>query len=83
MLVLPLGRDLSRFEAKPPNYTGQIQPDLRVGSKESETHRGVEVGRDLWDLLVQPLLKQGHPKQVAQGHAQVAFEDLGGGSPSN
>lgn len=31
-------------------------------------HRLVEVGRDLWVPLVQPLLKQNHLEQGAQGH---------------
>lgn len=31
-------------------------------------HRLVEVGRDLWVPLVQPLLKQNHLEQGGQGH---------------
>lgn len=36
-------------------------------------HRLVEVGRDLWDHQVQPLLKHGHLQQCAQDLVQVAF----------
>ena len=43
---------------------------------ESQNHRMVEVGSDLWVHLVQPLLKQGYPQQGAQAHTQAAFEDL-------
>lgn len=39
----------------------------------------MEVGRDLWVPLVQPLLQQGHPKKGAQDHSQTPFEDLQGG----
>jgi len=34
----------------------------------------VEVGRDLRSHLLQPLLDQDHPEQVAQAHVLVAFE---------
>ena len=37
-------------------------------------------GRDFWVLVVQPLLKQGHPEQGAQGHIQVSSKDLQGGA---
>lgn len=32
------------------------------------------VGKDLWELLVQPPAKSGPPEQVAQGHIQVGFQ---------
>lgn len=40
----------------------------------------VEVGRNLWVHLVQPLLKHGHPKQPGQDHIQVTFVNLRGWS---
>ena len=39
----------------------------------------VEVGRNLWVHLVQPLLKQRHQEQGDQDLVQVASEDLQGG----
>ena len=33
----------------------------------------VEVGRDLWDHLLQSLLKKGHTEQGAQNNVQVAY----------
>lgn len=42
-------------------------------------HRMAHVGRQLWRLPGRTvLLKQGHPAQVAQDHAQMASEDLQG-----
>lgn len=41
-----------------------------------------QAGRDLWAHLAQPLPKQGHPEQAAQGHVQMAFGDLQGGNPT-
>lgn len=36
----------------------------------------VEVVRDLWAHLSQPLLQLGHPEQDAQAHIQAALEDI-------
>lgn len=38
----------------------------------------VDVGRDLWVNVLQPLLQQGHPEQGAQDHIHVASGDLQG-----
>jgi len=40
-----------------------------------QTHRIADVYRDLWRSLC-PLLKQGHPEQVAQDQVQAGSEDL-------
>lgn len=46
--------------------------------------RMVEIGKDLWRSSgLIPLLKQGHPEQVAQDHVQVAFKYLQGGRLHN
>lgn len=46
---------------------------------ESQYHRMVEVGRDLWRSSCPALLlKQGHLEPVAQDHVQMAFEYLQG-----
>lgn len=60
----------------------QCQQYPRDGTSSfHRVHRMAHVGRQLWRLPARPmLLKQGHPAQVAQGHAQMASEDLQGGS---
>jgi len=50
----------------------QISPFLFT---ESQNHRVVGVGRDLWGSASPTrLLKQGHPEQVAQDLVQAGFE---------
>lgn len=48
-------------------------PEVSI-TRISQNHQMVEIWRDLFVPLVQPLLKQGHPEQGTQIHVQVHFE---------
>ena len=52
------------------------------GGEQSQNHRMVEVGRELWRSPGPALLQQGHPELGAQIHVQVALEGLRGGNPT-
>ena len=79
--LVPLFCSASVIHLDPSFLPCFILPLLRclLSCFESQNHRMVEVGRDLWRSSgPTPVLKQGHLELVAQAHGQMAFEYLQG-----